>query len=69
MITLATKTIRQALDAMYYNFSPYLDNEIIDEVWITELIDSYNQIVNELSPIELEMINEGLKIPHQPIFY
>jgi len=69
MITLAPQTVRDALDAMYWNFSPYLDNDEIEQEHITDLIDSYNQIVNELSPQELEIVNRGLEVPHQPIFY
>lgn len=69
MITLATETVKNTLNAMYFAFAPYLDYEEIEHEWVTDLIDSYNQIVNELAPYELEWVNKGLENPHEPIFY
>ena len=45
----------QALNAMYWTFSPYLDhigdpeNSIHDFPWIVELIKSYNELTECLS--------------------
>lgn len=38
----------KVLEAMYFNFSPYLDND--DEIpeWIKDLIQAHNELIEEL---------------------
>lgn len=45
-ITLQIAEVTNALDAMHWCFSPYLDNSDLAELpWIVNLIKSYNSIV------------------------
>jgi hypothetical protein len=55
-LTLPMLEITNALDAMYWCFSPYLDNSDLSELpWIENLIKSYNGIVTSLpSPGDLQ---------------
>ena len=55
-ITLPIAEITNALDAMHWVFSPYLDNPELSELpWITNLVKSYNDIATMLpSPWDLQ---------------
>ena len=55
-LTLPITEVTNALDAMHWAFSPYLDNSDLSELpWITNLINSYNDIVGTLpSPWDLQ---------------
>ena len=45
-ITISIPELTNALDAMFWVFSPYLDNSDLSESpWIESLIKSYNEIV------------------------
>lgn len=54
-VEISTSVFVQTLDAMYWNFSPYLDyindpqNPIHEYPWIVALINSYNELVDCLS--------------------
>jgi hypothetical protein len=49
-IVIPVVEIQSALDAMYWSFSPYLEepSQIEDSPWIVELINSYNSILSLL---------------------
>ena len=55
-ITLPISELTNALDAMYWCFSPFLENSDLSEFpWILNLIKSYNSIVSILpSPFDLQ---------------
>lgn len=55
-ITLQMAVITETLDAMYWCFFPYLDdNRITDYPWLLNLVKSYNKIVESLpSPWDLQ---------------
>ncbi len=55
-ITLPVAEVTNALDAMHWVFSPYLDNPDLSELpWITNLIKTYNGIASILpSPWDLQ---------------
>ncbi len=55
-ITIPIAELTNALDAMYWCFSPFLDNSDLSESpWIENLIKSYNSIVSILpSPWDLQ---------------
>jgi len=55
-VTLSIAQITNALDAIYWCFSPYLGNSDLSESpWITNLMKSYNDIVSVLpSPWDLQ---------------
>lgn len=55
-ITMPISEITNALDAMHWCFSPYLDNSNLSEFpWIVNLIKSYNEIAERLpSPWNLQ---------------
>ena len=55
-ITLPVAEVTNALDAMHWVFTPYLDNPDLSELpWITNLIKTYNGIASILpSPWDLQ---------------
>lgn len=55
-ISVSIAEITNALDAMYWCISPYLDDsDLSDYPWIVSLIQSYNSLVNFLpSPYNLQ---------------
>lgn len=55
-ITLPVAELTNVLDAMHWCFAPYLGNSDLSESpWITNLMKSYNDIVNTLpSPWDLQ---------------
>ncbi len=55
-ITLQMAVVTETLDAMYWCFFPYLDdNRITDYPWLLNLVKSYNKIVESLpSPWDLQ---------------
>ena len=55
-ITLQMAVVTETLDAMYWCFSPYLDdNRITDYPWLLNLVQSYSKIVESLpSPYSLQ---------------
>ena len=68
MANISNETIRKTLDAMYFNFAPSIDyDEEINE-WTEDLIDSYNEIIYELSEDELKEINSiEPKVSHERV--
>ncbi len=55
-VTLSIAQITNALDAICWCFSPFLESdELSDKPWITNLMKSYNDIVSTLpSPWDLQ---------------
>lgn len=55
LLKIPSNSVIQALNAMYWTFSPYLDyvddpeSSIHDYPWIVELINSYNELTACLS--------------------
>lgn len=47
------RVIKQTLDALWFNFSPYLDEiEDCDKQWIYDAIDAYNSLLAYAGEIE-----------------
>lgn len=47
------RVIKQTLDALYFNFSPYLDEiEDCDKEWVYDAIDAYNALLAYTGEIE-----------------
>lgn len=50
---IPVRVIKQTLDALWFNFSPYLDEiEDCDKQWIYDAIDAYNSLLAYASEIE-----------------
>ncbi len=59
-IAIPIDVIVSVLDSMYYNFSPFLDDQEFDRVefsWIVELIEEYNKLLAYL-PEEVKYENK-----------
>lgn len=60
--------MENALKAMYFNFSPYLDHNRVEfgiqevPVWVVQLINSYNEL-RETIPYQLEQFYPKYEIP------